>query len=247
MTRLFTMGRRLNHLSLTQYHTGLLQRHAPLVQACKGFVEHCNHYRQNHAAGEVQFKHTVVLSDEVAAFDNCSEFWFDSIAAVVSAFNNDDYFRMLRPDEKKWSDPQARIAFLADEAVLWDGQSVEKDGMIKVLCLGGATMDGARNEPAFTISPHDTTLRDRYPAFFNACARYVRNTITGQMDFERARIADKNMLPYTYLWEFWFATREQADAAFNSADGRTFVAQNVFTDKNVAPPIAFWAIERVVL
>ncbi len=98
--RYFSLGRKLPHLSLADCHAHLAQRHAPLVLGCRGFQDHCLHYRQNHIHGNAHLTTGEMRAEADPQFHYCSEFWYEDVDALVRAYHDTDYFKVLRPDRK---------------------------------------------------------------------------------------------------------------------------------------------------
>ncbi len=94
-----------------EMHQHALIVHAKLVQTCPGFWQHCHRYVQNHIIGQVDFETGTMMQGD-AEYDVLSEFWFDSIETAMKAWRSDDYFRILKPDEQKISDPGVKYLML---------------------------------------------------------------------------------------------------------------------------------------
>jgi hypothetical protein len=246
MIRFFTMGRRRPELTRNAFHAGLLTGHAPLVRSCDGFRQHCQNYTQNHVEGEFDLSRGALVANGEPPFDNCSEFWYADIDRILRSFNNDDYFRMLRPDENRWSDADARIAFIGQEYCIWDRSAVENtDALIKVLVL--SSFPRAADKDITAVGTYREIISKKYPGFFSRCLRYAENVITGQLDFKNAALAKTNNLPHSGLSQFTFADISAAETAFGCEDGQQLLSSDVFPFCNPVKRIALLARERVIL
>lgn len=185
MLRLFALGRCLPVFTRGQYHEALRERHAPLVSRCAAFRQWCHHYHQNHIQGPVD-QAGGPLTVGPARFDNCSEFWFDDVAAIVSTFNDPSYLEGVRPDEKNWTDAASRVAFVAEEArnhVFGDAAA-----RVKLLSLTN-TGDTA---------PTQDAAGDAH------CLRRSENPVMGVLDFARSCMAEDVTPPFSHVSERWF-------------------------------------------
>lgn len=240
MIRFFTLPRKLPYLTLAEYHDGLRNGHAPLVRECRGFRENCLGYRQNHLLGVVELATGVLHDLPDPPHHNCSEFWYDDLDALLRSYNNDDYFRMLRPDEKRWSDSGTRLTFLAAERKVWEVDRAHDGEAFKVMVLRRIGGPGG-----FELVPRDDLGR-LYPAFFGRCTRYLENEIVGELDFATAQVRDNPELRYSHLSELWFASRDDAAAAFRSDDGLRLVRSGRFPFCDPESTLALWGQERII-
>lgn len=233
MIRLFLFSRRLPSLTREEFHRQLLHSHAPLVRGCAGFMKYCGGYMQNHFNGQISRSG----DDQVLVqpqYDNCSEFWYENIDHILNSYNNDDYFKMLRPDENSRTDATTRIALLAQETVVFEDEAFERTpSRSKLLVLGGRP-----EVPAGIAAPDAagvTELRVR-------CLRKTVNTVIGVMDFQRARISEAVVPEFGSITTFCVADRA-ADGAM-PAGGNSF---RVFDPHVGASQIALWARSHVIV
>ncbi|MDB5860405.1 MAG: hypothetical protein JWQ76_4094 [Ramlibacter sp.] len=197
MIRLFLFGRRLPSLTRDEFQHGLLHAHAPLVRQCEGFMAQCNGYMQNHFGTQISNSAGRPLITE-PRFDNCSEFWYESIDHILKSYNNDDYFRMLRPDENTRTDGNTRMALIAQETVTFEDPSYQRTpAQSKVLVLGREP--AAMNDPAMEDAEGLTVQ----------CVRKTENRVLGTMDFLRARISDDVVPEFDSITTYSIANRPQ--------------------------------------
>ena len=138
MIRLFLFSRPLPHVTREQFQYSLLYDHAPLVKNCPGFVRPTKGYMQNHFAAQLGYEAESTLLRE-PRFDNCSEFWYDRIENILESYNNDDYVRMLRPDENGRTDKATRVALIAEEKVVYEHSEFRSATLMpKVVVLAGS-------------------------------------------------------------------------------------------------------------
>jgi hypothetical protein len=216
----------------------MAQRHAPLVLGCRGFRDHCQHYRQNHVHGDVDPTNGALHVQSDPAFHYCSEFWYPNADALIRGYHDTDYFEVLRPDVQLWSDPAARLAFMAEEAwFLGLSQPPAGDGACKLLVLHTAVRGQVQN-----AGPP----REHYPGFFDFCLRASCNRVSGQMDFARATARAQVDLPFHAISELWFESSRSAQDALLCADGRRLVREAGWLPARTGEGSILWATEVAV-
>ena len=233
MLRLFALGRRKDSLTRPDYHHALLNRHAPLVKACESFQRYCTHYHQNHVAGSVVSDAHDGLRTEQARFDNCSEFWFENLDAILKTFNHPSYLRTVRPDEPNWTDGSTRVVFLAEETEIPVTERVGS-AATKLLVL---VPEHSRNQ-----NPADFPL-PRLPG----CMRHTENRILGQLDLQKGQLAETSELPFVHLSELWFES-PRALLGWLAAGGAGALrgTSSAESQPDSAARVALWASEHVI-
>ncbi|AEG51391.1 hypothetical protein Sphch_3809 [Sphingobium chlorophenolicum L-1] len=187
MMKFFVFGRNKPGWTTEDYHRTLLFDHAELVQGCDGFVRHCAGYVQNH----VQSLHAVGFGDGPVPFPdfrNCSEFWFEDQSALANAYDNDDYMRMLRPDEQRFGNAAERVAY---------GRTGEAVRQRASIATGGAklmVLHDAPNDEAGILA--DATRN---------ALRHSAHRLTQTMDFVRLVFVEDRPLPFRRCDEYWYA------------------------------------------
>ena len=233
MLRLFSLGRRKDSLTRPEYQHAILNRHAPLVKACGGFQQYCTHYHQNHVAGPVIGDARDGLRTEQARFDNCSEFWFGNLDALLKTFNHPTYLQTVRPDEPNWTDASTRVMFLAEESETSMTDQVDSTST-KLLVL---IPRHSRNK-----NPADFPL-PRLPG----CVRQTENRILGQLDLQKGQVAETSDVPYVHLSELWFESPLglQGWLAAGGA-GALLGASSTEPQSESGARVAVWASEHVI-
>jgi uncharacterized protein (TIGR02118 family) len=128
MIKVMVAGRRKAGMTRDEMHRHALMVHAKLVQTCPGFWQHCHRYVQNHIIGQVDFETGTLMNPDENEYDVLSEFWFDSIETAMKAWSSDDYFRILKPDEQKITDPGVKYLMLFTTEHLIGGSNPTMSG-----------------------------------------------------------------------------------------------------------------------
>ncbi len=123
MIKVIVAGKRKAGMTRQQHHQHAIEVHAELVKSCPAFWQYCRCYVQNHITGQVDFETGEMLDDASSQYDVLSEFWFDSLADAKKWWSSDDYFRILKPDEEKISEPGAPYLMLFMDEHLIAGAS----------------------------------------------------------------------------------------------------------------------------
>lgn len=210
MIKLFVFARRRVGLTRAQYHHGLRTGHAPLVRACHGFRDETERYVQNHLEFCFDIPKQQMLESNDLPFENCSEFWYRSLDQILRSYNNADYFRMLRPDEGRWSDPATRIAFLAKERTIVKPPAAARD-FVKIITLATTPRNTATAQTSQRCSLPDP-LGKQWPGL----AGYVENTVIGELDFRNARLMQHPTIPFVRCSEIWVRTRDEVAGVLSS-------------------------------
>lgn len=113
MIKILVAGKRKPGISRHEMHNHALNIHARLVQTCPGFWTYCHRYVQNHVIGQVDFETSAILPEGDTDYDVLAEFWFDDIETAMKAWASEDYKNILRPDEAKIADLDAKFLMLA--------------------------------------------------------------------------------------------------------------------------------------
>jgi EthD domain len=226
MLRLFALGRRNNSLTRPEYHDSLLHRHAPLVGACESFQRFCRRYHQNHVMGPIDAGAADELLQVQARFDNCSEFWFDDLDALLKTFNHPSYLATVRPDEPNWTDGKTRVAFLAEETEISTGRHGHATTKLLALVPGTSRV----------LDPGTLALPS-----IPGCVRQIENRVLGQLDFQKGQLAETaSLLPFVHLSELWFESSPHM-RDWLAAGGAEALQPGASLDR-----IALWANEHVI-
>lgn len=93
-------------------------QHAEIVTGVPEFTRHVRRYVQSHLVTEYTGAgDTSKLTSQwgQAAFDGIAELWFDSIADMVTAFNEPKFLETIAPDDEKFVDPAGTQLFTLRE------------------------------------------------------------------------------------------------------------------------------------
>lgn len=112
MIKVLVAGKRKPGITREEMHHHALAVHAHLVKTCPGFWQYCHRYVQNHVIAQIDFETGEMMPDGESEYDVLAEFWFDDIETAMKAWGSDDYKRMLRPDEAKIADLDAKFLML---------------------------------------------------------------------------------------------------------------------------------------
>lgn len=110
MIALIVAARRRADLSRDEFVDHWLNRHGPLVLSVPEFARYLKRYvlHPYDADGAGQ---SLVLGAE-SEYDGVGELWFDSHAAMVSAFSEPRYLEIIRPDEDRFLDRDKCLTFV---------------------------------------------------------------------------------------------------------------------------------------
>ena len=196
MIRLFLFSRPLPKLTREQFQYSLLYDHAPLVRNCPGYVRPTSGYMQNHFAAQMVYGDDGVLLRE-PRFDNCSEFWYERIENILESYNNDDYFRMLRPDEDQRTDRATRVALIAEETVVFEDATFHRTPLMpKVVVLASRSDEMAAG-----------SRRDSSGGIRIRCLRKTVNRVLGEFDFFNTKIAEGVMPEFSSITTYTLSPR----------------------------------------
>ncbi|MBM4256601.1 MAG: EthD family reductase [Deltaproteobacteria bacterium] len=83
--------------------------HSKVVTSVPEFTRHVRKYTQCHLV-----KGALPLG-AAGQYDGIAELWFDSVAALETAFNEPRYLEIIRPDELKFADLGKCLSFITEE------------------------------------------------------------------------------------------------------------------------------------
>lgn len=229
MIRLFLYSRPLEKLNREQFQFSLLHDHAPLVRSCPGYVKPTKGYMQNHFSTQLQWVGSQVLVRE-PRFDNCSEFWYDRVENILESYNNDDYFRMLRPDEDSRTDKSTRVALIAEEQVVFEDPTFEPTTLMpKIVVLAGRAGQSAATDAVQSIQAR--------------CLRKTVNRVIGEFDFFNARIAEGITPEFKTITTYTLSQRVRRDGSVSDT-GKVF---SVFDPVDGPEQIALWSRSHQII
>ena len=83
--------------------------HGAVVRSVPEFTRHVRRYVQCHGVAAPG----IFGSD--SGFDGIAELWFDDVASMERAFAEPRYLEVIRPDELKFADIEACLAYVSEE------------------------------------------------------------------------------------------------------------------------------------
>ena len=109
MVKLIVFVVRKSGMSFDDFDRYWREEHAPLIKSVTDFSRHVRKYVQSHrASSEVPLAGT-------ADYDGVAELWFDSVDELNTAFTEDKYLELIRPDELKFVDLDRSVSFVSEE------------------------------------------------------------------------------------------------------------------------------------
>ncbi|TDN40284.1 EthD family reductase [Hymenobacter sp. UV11] len=107
----------MTHEEFVQYHR---TKHAPLFMSVPAVQQHVRRYVQGHTIP------LVLPGMPPFAYDGTTELWFDTHEDIAKVFGDEEYLRLIRPDEMKFLDLHGCGFLLLAEHVVLSGVLVDK-------------------------------------------------------------------------------------------------------------------------
>ena len=116
MIALIVAAKRRPDLTRAQFSHHWLNVHAPLVLSVAEFARHLRQYAlyphaPNPAGG-------ALVLGQGSDYDGVGELWFESRAAMETAFSEPRYLEIIRPDEDRFLDRDACLTFVTEEHIM---------------------------------------------------------------------------------------------------------------------------------
>ena len=109
LTILLKRNPSMSHDEFVTYHR---EHHAGLFMSVAAVQANVRAYTQQHTTG----KSIEGLPD--APYDGMTELWFDDVDGIRTLFTDEEYLRVIRPDEMKFCDLDAAAFLLTTENVV---------------------------------------------------------------------------------------------------------------------------------
>ncbi|EMC96183.1 hypothetical protein BAUCODRAFT_147829 [Baudoinia panamericana UAMH 10762] len=129
--RMSILIRRLPHLTPEEFHTYWSTSHAPLFLSIPIVQRNLTKYSQYHldSALASQLRQSGL---PIAEYDGFAEFWAESYEDVLAVFQDEEYSRVVVPDEVKFLDREKAVMMVGWEEGKFEREVVGKGGDIFV-------------------------------------------------------------------------------------------------------------------